>query len=55
MNGYLIESYGQTVIDRDVFRERISQMYARLETELDSLGFVIASSILDSPTYASLP
>lgn len=48
---FLIESYGQTVIERPIFSARASRMYERIESELRPIGFFIASAVLDSPTY----
>ena len=46
---FLIESYGQTVIDR--FHTSIFGLYAQTESELSLRGFSIVSSVLISPTY----
>jgi hypothetical protein len=48
---FLIESYGQTVIDKRAFNASISRIYAYMESVLGSTGFSMASSLLDSPTY----
>jgi len=48
---FLIESYGETVVRRDEFAPRMAEVFAELETELGSLGFSFASSLLNSTTY----
>ena len=49
---FLIESYGATVIDQPAQRRQIALVYADLERALTGAGFVTASSLLESPTYA---
>jgi len=48
---FLIESYGQTAIERPVFARRMHHVYSRFEAELAERGFTAASSLLESPTY----
>ena len=48
---FLIESYGQTVLDRPIFSSSVVQIYKSFESELQPLGFFMASGLLDSPTY----
>jgi hypothetical protein len=48
---FLIESYGQTVLDRPILSSRALQIYKTFESELRPLGFLMASGLLDSPTY----
>ena len=48
---FLIESYGETVLERPLFRDRSAPLLAKLDAELDTAGFQRASAILDSPTY----
>lgn len=48
---FLIESYGQTVLDEPVYRSQVEPAYAQIESELAPLGFHMASAILESPTY----
>lgn len=48
---FLIESYGQTVLERPAFSWRALQSYKSFESELQPLGFFMASGVLDSPTY----
>jgi hypothetical protein len=48
---FLIESYGETLLDRPLFAEKSSALYARLQGKLEQTGFHTASAILDSPTY----
>jgi len=48
---FVIESYGQCVIDRPSLADRVFPEYQRFETELGQKGFQIASRVLDSSTY----
>lgn len=48
---FLIESYGETVLDRPSFRELSRPLLAGLDAELERAGFQRASAILESPTY----
>ncbi|HEX3852899.1 MAG TPA: hypothetical protein VHW01_18175, partial [Polyangiaceae bacterium] len=48
---FVIESYGQTVLDRPELLTRVLPEYVRFEAELGRHGFQIASRVLDSPTY----
>ncbi len=47
----LVESYGETVLERADFARRIEPVYNAFEAELGEHGFAIASSLLSSPTY----
>jgi hypothetical protein len=46
---FLVESYGETVIERAAFAEAVAPVYRAFETELGARGFAIASGLLDSP------
>jgi Sulfatase len=46
-----IESYGETVLERRVFKDRIAPVYDAMQADLGGRGFFMASSLLDSPTY----
>jgi hypothetical protein len=48
---FLIESYGQSVLDRPELFGRVEPEYRRYEGELSAAGFQIASRVLDSPVY----
>jgi len=48
---FVIESYGQAVLDRPELLTRVLPEYVRFEAELGRHGFQIASRVLDSPTY----
>ncbi len=48
---FVIESYGQTVLDRLDLFARVLPEYRRFEADLGHSGFQIASRVLDSPTY----
>jgi hypothetical protein len=48
---FVIESYGQCVVDRPVLSERVLPEYQRFEQSLFEQGFQIASRVLDSSTY----
>ncbi len=48
---FVIESYGQAVLDRPALLTRVLPEYLRFEAELGRHGFQIASRVLDSPTY----
>ncbi|HEY1536953.1 MAG TPA: hypothetical protein VGF76_23195, partial [Polyangiaceae bacterium] len=48
---FVIESYGQTVLDRADLSARVLPEYRRFEADLGHSGFQIASRLLDSPTY----
>lgn len=48
---FLIESYGQSVLDRPELFSRVEPEYRRCERELSAAGFQIASRVLDSPVY----
>jgi hypothetical protein len=47
---FLIESYGAAVVERPDFELRVAPVYRAFETELSSLGFSLATGLLDSPT-----
>jgi hypothetical protein len=49
---FLVESYGAVVIDEPDHARRIGPLYDSLTAELERRGFAVASSLLDSPTYA---
>lgn len=51
-NVYLLffESYGETLVTRDVYKPTVFEQYARMERALGSKGFSFASTIYDSPT-----
>jgi hypothetical protein len=48
---FVIESYGQCVVDRPSLAARVFPEYQRFEAELGQKGFQIASRVLDSSTY----
>jgi hypothetical protein len=48
---FVVESYGQTLLDRPVFAEPMRSLYADFERELSERGFSMASAVLSSPTY----
>ena len=48
---FLVESYGQTVVERPEFKRVIRATFEAFESELGKKGFFFASSILDAPTY----
>jgi hypothetical protein len=48
---FLIESYGETLLERSEFAGPTARLYAELETGFTRAGFHSASAILDSPTY----
>ena len=48
---FLIESYGQSALERPELYERIAPEYRSFERELSGAGFQIASRVLDSPVY----
>jgi len=48
---FVIESYGETAIRSPSQRALLSPIYDAFERDLGALGFVIASSVLDSPTF----
>lgn len=48
---FFVESYGQTVLERDAYVPRVARVYDTYDVELGKAGFAIASSVLDSPTY----
>lgn len=45
-----VESYGETVLSYDHYREPTLRAYERWESSLSPLGFNIASHVLESPT-----
>jgi hypothetical protein len=49
---FFVESYGATVLDQPDQLRRIAPVYAAAEAALAQHGFTVASSLLDSPTYA---
>jgi hypothetical protein len=48
---FVIESYGQCVVDRPLLSEQVLPEYQRFERDLSERGFQIASRVLDSSTY----
>jgi len=48
---FLIESYGETVLERPLFRAQSKPLLAQLDAELERAGFRSGSAILESPTY----
>jgi len=48
---FLIESYGEAVLEQPSLRARVAPEYRRFDAELSRGGFQIASALLDSPTY----
>jgi hypothetical protein len=48
---FVIESYGQAVLDRPELFARVLPEYRRFEADLAHSGFQIASRVLESPTY----
>jgi sulfatase-like protein len=48
---FVIESYGQSVIDRPLLAARVLPEYERFQSDLTHGGFQIASRVLDSSTY----
>jgi hypothetical protein len=48
---FLIESYGQTVLERPVFEPRMQRAHASFERELGASGFSTASSLFESTTF----
>jgi Sulfatase len=47
----LIESYGQTVLERPLFVDSVRATFDSFESELGARGYSIVSDVLDSPTY----
>ena len=47
----LLESYGQTVIERPLFVDAMRATFDSFEQELGARGYAIVSNVLDSPTY----
>jgi hypothetical protein len=47
----LVESYGETVLERPAYARRLAPVYDAFETDLGGRGFAMASSLLASPTY----
>lgn len=48
---FVIESYGQSVLEQPELRARVEPEYRRFEAGLAQNGFRVASALLDSPTY----
>ncbi|HEY4107341.1 MAG TPA: sulfatase-like hydrolase/transferase [Polyangiaceae bacterium] len=48
---FLIESYGECVVERPLLADQVLPAYQRFEQELGEKGFQIASRVLDSSTY----
>ena len=49
---FLVESYGETVIDRPDLAREMAPTYAAVANTLRAAGFDVASGLLASPTYA---
>jgi hypothetical protein len=49
---FLIESYGAVVLDEPDHARRVGPVYDAATAALEAHGFTVASSLLDSPTYA---
>jgi hypothetical protein len=49
---FLIESYGAVVLDQPDHARRVGPVYDAATVALEAHGFTVASSLLDSPTYA---
>jgi len=49
---FLVESYGETVVERPEHARVIEPVYRSLEATLTGHGFSVATGLLDSPTYA---
>jgi hypothetical protein len=47
----LVESYGQTVLERPLFVDAMRATFDSFEQELGARGYGIVSNVLDSPTY----
>ncbi|HWZ88366.1 MAG TPA: sulfatase-like hydrolase/transferase, partial [Polyangiaceae bacterium] len=47
----LVESYGQTVLERPRFVSSVRSTFDSFESELGASGYSIVSNVLDSPTY----
>ena len=47
----LVESYGQTVIERPLYTDAMRATFDSFESVLGASGYSIVSSVLDSPTY----
>jgi len=47
----LIESYGQTVLERPLFVDSVRATFDSFESQLGASGYSIVSDVLDSPTY----
>lgn len=45
-----VESYGETVLSHDQYREPIARAYQQWESSLAPMGFLMASHVLESPT-----
>jgi hypothetical protein len=48
---FVIESYGECVVERPLLAQQVLPAYQRFEQELGAKGFQIASRVLDSSTY----
>jgi hypothetical protein len=48
---FLVESYGQSVLDRPELFALVAPEYRRFEGTLSGAGFSVATRLLDSPTY----
>ena len=48
---FLVESYGETVLEQPAYARRMAPAYQAFEASLARSGFAAASSVLASPTY----
>jgi len=48
---FLVESYGETVLQRPEFKSAVAPVFHAYESELGARGFSIVSGLLDSTTY----
>ncbi|HTQ07984.1 MAG TPA: sulfatase-like hydrolase/transferase [Polyangiaceae bacterium] len=48
---FIVESYGETLLEDPAYTPRIQPELAAFDRELGALGYHIASNVLDSPTF----
>jgi hypothetical protein len=48
---FIIESYGETVLEDSAYVSKIRRQYEAFDRELGERGYAIASTVLDSPTF----
>jgi hypothetical protein len=48
---FIVESYGQCVLEEAPLRTRLRPDFAAFESELGAAGYTVVSSVLDSPTF----